>query len=67
MPELHMCYSTVSYLMTASIEFSLLHTTYLLLIAGAYEPPKEHETQFHDYPNYVTVFENSVYVICGFW
>ena len=38
----------------------------LLMISGAYEPPKEHETQFHDYPNYVMIFENSVYVIRGF-
>ena len=26
------------------------------VLSGAYEPPKEHETEFHDYPNYVTVF-----------
>ena len=32
----------------------------LLVLPGAYEPPKavkEHETQFHDNPNYVTKFE----------
>ena len=28
---------------------------------GAYEPPKEakeHETRFHDNPNYIMIFEN---------
>ena len=24
---------------------------------GAYELPKEHETPFHDNPNYITMFE----------
>ena len=45
----------------------LIHTTmynvmYVYVLAGAYEPlkvAKEHETQFHDNPNYVTTFENS--------
>ena len=40
----------------------------ILAVAGAYEPPKaakEHETRFHDYPNYIKIFENSVYIIRG--
>ena len=39
----------------------------ILAAPGAYEPPKEHETQSQDYPNYVMIFENSVYIIRGFW
>ena len=35
-----------------------------MAMATAYEPAaKEHETWFYDYSNYVTIFENSAYVI----
>ena len=44
-----------------SIPWNKIILCYIVLstIPGAYEPPKaakEHETQFHDNPNYVTVF-----------
>ena len=36
----------------------VIHQSFFTTIAGAYEPPKEHEIQFHDNLNNVTTSEN---------
>ena len=48
----------IGYIDVLFTDFSKLVVT--LLQAGAYEPLKavnEHETEFHDNPNYITAFE----------
>ena len=58
-------FSCASPLLNAGNMFGLIIR--INVTSGAYELPKEHETWFHDYPNYITIFENSVYIIRGFW
>ena len=41
-----------------SIPWNKITLCYIVLstLSGAYKPPKEHEIEFHDNPNYITVF-----------